>query len=197
MKIDRDTPCELYSWYETRRIIAERFVVFCLAFLRRLWRAAFGFRSVWLMLRGGESLGFSISSQKLHMPSTFLCFWLAPSQFPLWISPLSVFFFFVYDPHSSCWWLCMLHAAAGTQLHRSVAQLAVFRTCLEQPPLQDHRPWWRAAEPSFGSFPFDMGLLSPDTPTTPSPPLLSSRVFLWNKGKLPEGGIHHSFGPGR
>lgn len=28
-------------------------------------------------------------------------------------------------------------------------------------------------------------------------PLLSSWVFLWNKGKLPEGGIHHSFGPGR
>lgn len=172
MKIDRDTPCELYSWYETRRIIAERFVVFCLAFLRRLWRAAFGFRSVWWMLRG-ERVGFSISSQKLHMPSTFLCFRLAPSQFPLWISPLSFFFFFfVYDPHSSCWWLCMLHAAAGTQLHRSVAQLAVFRTCLEQPPLQDHRPWWRAAEPPFGSY--STWGFCPQTPRPPPPSLILS-----------------------
>lgn len=120
---------------------------------------------------GGESLGFSISSQKLHMPSTFLCFWLTQSQFPLWISPLS-FFFFVYDPHSSCWWLCMLHAAAGTQLHRSVAQLTVFRTCLEQPPLQDHRPWWRAADPPFGSY--STWSFCPQTPRLPPPSLILS-----------------------
>lgn len=194
MKIDRDTPCELYSWYETRRIIAERFVVFCLAFLRRLWRAAFGFRSVWWMLRG-ERVGFSISSQKLHMPSTFLCFRLAPSQFPLWISPLSFFFFF---------FLSMIHILLADGFVCFMPQ--------REPSCTDLLPSSQFLELAWSSHP--SRTTGPDEElqslrlaairhgaSVPRHldrlPLLSSWVFLWNKGKLPEGGIHHSFGPGR
>lgn len=56
---------------------------------------------------------------------------------------------------------------------------------LEQPPLQDHRAWWRAVDDPFGSSSFDMGLLSPDT--FPPPPPFSSQVLLWNKGSCQEG----------
>lgn len=73
MKIDRDTPCELYSWYETRRIIAEICgVLSCIP--SAPLEGCFWFQVSVVDAEGGESLGFSISSQKLHMPSTFLCF---------------------------------------------------------------------------------------------------------------------------
>lgn len=170
MKIDRDTPCELYSWYETRRIIAERFVVFCLA--------SFGAFGGLLLVSGqcggcwgGRESGFQhLESEAAHALNFPLFLTNSVSVSTLNFS--SLFFFFVYDPHSSCWWLCMLHAAAGTQLHRSVAQLAVFRTCLEQPPLQDHRPWWRAADPPFGSY--STWSFCPQTPRLPPPSLILS-----------------------
>lgn len=61
---------------------------------------------------------------------------------------------------------------------------------LEHPPLQDHQAWWRAADDSFGSFSFDMGLLSPDTfpstSTSTTTTLLIPSAPL-KQGKLPGG----------
>lgn len=69
MKIDRDKPCEWYSWRETRRMIAEgelpwRFALHSLAPLPL--ECCFWFQ-------GRESFAFSIWSQKSHIHPTFLC----------------------------------------------------------------------------------------------------------------------------
>lgn len=94
MKIDRDTPCELYSWYETRRIIAERFVVFCLAFLRRLWRAAFGFSVSVVDAEGGRESGFQhLESEATHALNFPLFLTSSVSVSTLNFSSLSLFFF--------------------------------------------------------------------------------------------------------
>lgn len=157
-----------------------------LAFLWRFhhWWAVFGCCPTWSTPRRRESFGFSILSEKPCITSILLCFCLN-----LTVS-LSIFLCIslsVPDSHICiCWRVCMLHAIEGTQLHRCVAWLAVFSICLKQPPLQDHRPWWRAVEAPFGSFLFDMGFLSLDI----SHPLLlplSSWVLLWNKGSCQEG----------
>ncbi len=170
--MDRDKPRELYSWRETRRMIAKGELP---------WRFAlpsFGASPLegcfWFQLSvvdaGGERKFSSFS----------VCLWLPPSLFSLCV-------LFVPDSHASiCWRVCMLHAIEGTQLHRCVAWPAVFSICLEQPPLQDHRPWWRAVEAPFGSFSFDMGLQSPDIFSSLPPPL-SSWVLLWNKESCQEG----------
>lgn len=109
----------------------------CLAFL---WRLAFGFSSVWSMLKGVRKFWFQhLESEATHTPNFPLFLTSSLSAF-LWIS-LSV-----PASHASvCWGVCMLHTTEGTQLHRCVAWLAVFSICLEQPPLQDHRPWWRGS----------------------------------------------------
>lgn len=143
----------------------------CFVFLWRLRprRAAFVFYPTW-STRGGEKVLVSVSWVRSHTyPATFLCFCLSLT------GSLSVFLcisLLVSDSHAcTCWRVWMLHAIERTQLHRCVAWLAVFSICLKQPPLQDHRPWWRAVESPFGSFLFDMGLLSPDTSHPPTPPL--------------------------
>lgn len=56
--------------------------------------------------------------------------------------------------------------------------LQFFSYCLEQPPLQDHRPWWRAVEASFGSFSFDTGLSVPRHPPILSRPLCYPVCFF-------------------
>lgn len=171
--MDRDKPHERYSWRETRRMIAEGELPGDLPCISLVLSPLEGC----LVSRERKFWFQYVESKASHTPHF--------SQFlPVFLFPL----YFSLCPRLACLYLlegCMLHVIEGTQLHRCVAWLAVFSICLEQPPLQDHRPWWRAVEAPFGSFSFDMGLLSPDIPPSPSP--LSSWVLLWNKESCQEG----------
>lgn len=141
--------------------------------------------------RGQEKvLDCGVGSQK---PQTFLfhlIFWAAPLALSseLFLRPVD-------SDAPCCWGLCLLNATEGPQLHRCVPYLqGVLSLCLEQPPLQDCWPWWRAGEAPFGSFSFEVGVFVPRQPTPPSHCLLSW-LFFWKQGKLPGKGIHHGVWP--
>lgn len=102
MKIDRDTPCELYSWYETRRIIAEICgVLSCIP--SAPLEGCFWFQVSVVDAEGGRESGFQhLESEAAHALNFPLFLTSSVSVSTLNFSSLSFFFFFVYDPHSSC-----------------------------------------------------------------------------------------------
>ena len=140
---------------------------------------------VWF--RGIESFGFSIWSQKLHIPPLSSVF-VSPSLF-------------VPGSHAStCWRDCTLHAVEGTQLHRCVAWLAVFSICLELTTPPGPPALMKSCGGSIWQLLIRHGASVPRHllhPSTPPPPLLSLILSApLKQGKLPGGGIHHRFGPG-
>lgn len=148
---------------------------FALQFLRRLCcQVAFGFR-------GRESFW----SQK--PPPSFLCLCLSFSVFPL-------------CPSLACHYLLeALCAIERTQLHRCVAWLAVCSVCLEQPPPPGPPALMKSCRGSIWQLLIRCGGSCPQTPSPLSFPPTTSLILSapLKQGKLPGGGIHHGFGPGR
>lgn len=142
---------------------------------------AFGFSSVWSMLRERESFG--LWSQKPHVPGTFLCFTLFQSRshscFSFCLFFLLNFFLHLTDSHvTSYWGVYTLHATEGSQLHRCVVWLAVFvvlawsnHPSRTTGPDEELERLHLAASLSTWGF-------CPHTATLPSL-RLSSRVFFW------------------
>lgn len=187
MKIDRDNPQEWYSFREKEEewLQGENYHRLGSAFFWRLrrWKAAFWFYLNMVDTERRESFGLGIWSQKPHKPPTFLCLSVScsPPYFTLCFCPACLYLLEGF--HASC----HRENPSCTDVLPGLQFLAFAWSSSH--PLQDHRPWWRVVEAPFGSFSFDMGLLSPDTPLSllflPLP--LSSWVLLWNKESCQEG----------